>query len=233
VVPRVYQQRVEYGDELELVPTHTIYLSGCDLRCVFCIAELDAFDPSRGEELTQGLFDRAVAWGRSQGARNVQWIGGEPTIHLPAILEVMAGCADLPPVVWKSDFHGTVEAFQLLEGVVDTYVADLKFGNDECARRLAGVENYLSIVRRNLKLATGQGRVIVRHLVLPGHAECCLRPIVEWMREEMPGTPFSLREGYLPSWRAKQFVELRSPVSRGEMRAAKGIVERGRLNLIQ
>ena len=42
----------------------------------------------------------------------------------------MAGCDDLPPVVWKSDFHGTREAFALLEGVVDVYLADFKFGDD-------------------------------------------------------------------------------------------------------
>ena len=54
----------------------------------------------------------------------------------------MAGCPDLPPIVWKSDFHGTREAFALLDGVVDVYLADFKFGNDSCARRIAGVENY-------------------------------------------------------------------------------------------
>ncbi|HEY7091298.1 MAG TPA: radical SAM protein [Tepidisphaeraceae bacterium] len=229
----MFRHRVEYGDELELVPSHQFYLSGCDLRCAFCVAELDSFDPRRGIELTSDYFNEAVAWGIEHGARNIQWIGGEPTIHLPAILEVMSRCPQLPPVVWKSDFHGTVESFSLLEGVVDTYVADFKFGNDGCAQRLAGVKNYMRIVTRNLKLAAGQGRLIVRHLLLPGHADCCLRPIVRWIQEELPDVPFSLRDGYLPAWRAQRYVELRLPLGRTEIRSAQQIVAEAGLAVIQ
>lgn len=233
-VPHLFRHRIEYGDELELVPSHLFYLSGCDLRCAFCIAELDAFDPSRGRPLTADAFRDAVAWGRSQGARNIQWIGGEPTIHLPAILDVMCQTPDLPPVVWKSDFHGTPESFDLLDGVVHTYVADLKFGNDACAHRLAGVPNYMATVTRNLKLAARQHtRLIVRHLILPNHIDCCLRPIAEWMRAELPDVPFSLRDGYLPSWRSHHFVEISHPANRANFREARDLAERTGLNLIQ
>jgi putative pyruvate formate lyase activating enzyme len=127
---RVFRNRVEYGEEPELVPSHLFYLSGCDLRCAFCIAGINAFDPSRGELLTAEYFSRCVKWGIERGAKNVQWVGGEPTIHIPAILKVMRDCAPLPPIVWKSDFYGSTDAFGLLAGIVDVYVADLKFGND-------------------------------------------------------------------------------------------------------
>src|SRR5262249_26299937 len=94
---RVFRHRVEYSEESELIPSHLFYLSGCDLRCVFCIAEQMAFDPRQGRVLTADFFSEAVAWGRQQGARTLQWVGGEPTIHLPAILEVMASSFSLPP----------------------------------------------------------------------------------------------------------------------------------------
>lgn len=209
---RVFRHRVEYGEEAELIPSHLFYLSGCDLRCAFCIAELNAFDPSRGQELTPGFFNDAVEWGRSRGARNIQWVGGEPTVHIPAILEVMSRCPDLPPVVWKSDFHGTPEAFELLEGVVDVYVADFKFGNDGCARELAQVDDYFRVITRNLKLAAGQARLIVRHLLLPGHEDCCYRPVSRWLADNLPQAAFSLREGYLPSWRARAIPGLDRPL---------------------
>jgi putative pyruvate formate lyase activating enzyme len=184
------------------------YLSGCDLRCAFCIAEANAFDPSRGQELTPEFFREALTWGRHQGARNIQWVGGEPTIHLPSILRVMSTADDLPPVVWKSDFYGTRETFSLLAGVVDTYVADFKFGNNECADRIAGVGNYFEIITRNLQLASQAGNLIVRHLLLPGHFECCFVPIAHWMRDVLPAAKFSIRDGFLPRWRAKHFPEL-------------------------
>lgn len=218
----IFRHRVEYGEELELVPSHLFYLSGCDLRCGFCIAGINAFDPARGTELTTAFFNEAVKWGQGRGARNIQWVGGEPTIHLPAILDVMSRCRDLPPVVWKSDFYGTPQVFELLRGAIDVYVADFKFGNDHCARRIAGVENYLSVITRNLKIAGRESRLIIRHLLLPGHAECCYRPIVDWIRDNMPSASFSVRDSYLPSWRSSRFADLAHPLS---PRAGKDALE--------
>jgi putative pyruvate formate lyase activating enzyme len=230
--PHVFRHRVEYSEEAELIPAHLFYLSGCDLRCAFCIAELDAFDPRRGRSLTREFFHEAVAWGREQGARTLEWVGGEPAIHLPAILEVMADCPDLPPVVWKSDFHGTPEAFALLDGVVDVYVADFKFGNDDCARRIAGIEGYTGIVTRNLGLAARQGNLIVRHLLLPGHFDCCYRPLVGWVRKHLPGVKFSLRDGYLPRWQARRHAELAGPLSRRAGEEAREYADQAGLQLV-
>jgi putative pyruvate formate lyase activating enzyme len=215
-VARVYKHRVEYGEEWELVPSHLFYLSGCDLRCAFCVAGVNAFDARRGRRLSAEFLAEAVREGRAAGARTLQWVGGEPTIHLPSILEAMAGCDDLPPIVWKSDFHGTAEAFGLLEGLVDTYLADLKFGNDGCARRIAGVDNYLAVVTGNLAAVAVYGNLIVRHLLLPGHFDCCFRPIVGWLRANLPDVKFSIRDGYLPSWRAERFAELSRILDPGE-----------------
>lgn len=231
---RVFRHRIEVGDELELVPSHCFYLSGCDLRCVFCIAELDAFDPSRGRDLGSDWFNAAVAWGKSRGARNIQWIGGEPTIHLPRILEVMSSCPDLPPVVWKSDFHMTVDALRMLDGVVSTYVADFKFGNDRCAKELCGIDGYVEILQRNLLAAAKQdARLIVRHLLLPGHEACCYQPIARWVRDHLPPGTFSLRDGYLPSWRASRFEGLNAPLSAAGYSAAQDHAGRIGLRVIQ
>jgi putative pyruvate formate lyase activating enzyme len=229
----VYRHRIEYGEELELVPSHLFYLSGCDLRCGFCIAGINAFDPSRGSELNSAFFNQAVRWGQHRGARNIQWVGGEPTIHLPAILDVMSRCPDLPPVVWKSDFHGTPEVFDLLEGAIDCYVADFKFGNDACARRLAGVENYTSIVKRNLLIASRRSRLIIRHLLLPGHGQCCYEPIARWLRDNLPSVPFSLRDSYLPSWRSSRFDEIAGPLTPREGNAARQLAVEIGLTVIQ
>jgi putative pyruvate formate lyase activating enzyme len=209
---RVFRHRVEFGEELEIIPSHLFYLSGCDLRCVFCIAEANAFNPSVGTELTAAFLADALNEGRQRGARNIQWVGGEPTIHLPAILQAMAGCHDLPPVVWKSDFYGTPEAFELLRDVADVYVADFKFGNDQCARQLAKVDRYVATVTRNLRVAAGQGDLIIRHLLLPGHFDCCYRPIVDYLARELPDAKFSIRDGYLPRWQARQYGSLAHPL---------------------
>ena len=225
---RVFRHRVEYGEELELVPSHLFYVSGCDIRCAFCIAQSHAFNPRSGTLLTGEFLARAVQWGTAQGAQNVQWVGGEPTIHIPAILAAMAHCDALPKIVWKSDFHGSPEAFDLLRGVVDVYVADFKFGNDLCAKRIARVDPYVRIITHNLIAASSQADLIVRHLLLPGHFDCCFRPIVDWMHNHLPLAKFSIRDGYLPRWQAHQFQELARPLDRQTAGKARALAaERG------
>jgi putative pyruvate formate lyase activating enzyme len=228
----VFRHRVEYGEELELIPSHLFYLSGCDLRCCFCVGGEISVHPEYGQPLTKPFFTEAVAWGRAAGARNLQWVGGEPTIHLPAILEVMADCSDLPPIVWKSNFHATPEAFALLDGIVEVYVADFKFGNDACAKRIAEVPDYWNIVTRNLQIAANQGDLIVRHLLLPGHFDCCYRPILKWLRRNLPAAKFSLRDGYLPSWQAGRCAELLVPLDPATARRARALAEDLGINVV-
>lgn len=229
---RVFRHRVECGEEPELVPSHLFYLSGCDLRCAFCIAEANAFDPTRGQLLTREFLTKAIVWGRTKGARNLQWVGGEPTIHIPSILEAMSYCDDLPPIVWKSDFYGTPEAFELLQGLINVYVADFKFGNDTCAQRIAKVPRYVDVVTRNLKIAASQSDLIIRHLLLPGHLDCCFRPILEWIKVNMPDVKLSLRDGYQPRWQAQRHIDLSVPLSRTDGELARRIAVEAGLNVI-
>jgi putative pyruvate formate lyase activating enzyme len=220
------------GEELELIPSHLFYLSGCDLRCCFCIAEANAWNPLAGTPLNSDFLRSAIEEGQQLGAINIQWVGGEPTIHLPAILDAMAGCPTLPPVIWKSDFFATIEALQLLTGVVDTYVADFKFGNDSCALRLAKVENYVETITRNLKFVAAQGNLIVRHLLLPGHHECCYRPIVSWLAKHLPKVKFSIRDGYLPRWQAHRYHEISRPMDAAGIDRARQLASEKKLNVI-
>jgi putative pyruvate formate lyase activating enzyme len=231
-VARVFRHRVEYGEELELIPSHLFYLSGCDLRCKFCIAEANAFDPRIGAPLTAEFLAKAISQGQRYQPRNIQWVGGEPTIHISAILEAMCGQVSLPHVVWKSDFYSTPSAYELLDGVVDTYVADFKFGNNACARQIASVEQYVEIVTRNLRIASEQTDLIIRHLLLPGHFDCCYRKIVSWVSEELPNAKFSLRDGFLPRWQARKDTHLCRTLDPAVAREANRLARDYRLNMV-
>jgi putative pyruvate formate lyase activating enzyme len=232
VTARVFRQRVEYGEEIELIPSHLFYLSGCDLRCRFCIAEANAFNPQIGTPLTSQFLESALADARVHRPRTLQWVGGEPTIHLPAIVQAMSEVKHLPPIVWKSNFCGTQQAFTLLDGIAETFVADFKFGNDACAKRLANAERYWGTVTRNLLLANKLGNLIVRHLVMPGHLECCFQPVVRWIAKWLPDVKFSLRDGYLPRWLAHHDSDLSRPLDAATARLARAAAERVGLNLV-
>ena len=141
--------------------------------CVFASLR-STFDPRRGRPLTAEFLAEAVE--RTGGGRTLQWVGGEPTIHIPAILDSMAGYAGSRRCL-EVRLPRLAEAFALLEGVVDVYLADFKFGGRRLCPASRGSESYLKIVTRNLVTAAGQGDLIVQHLLLPGHFDCCFRPI--------------------------------------------------------
>ncbi len=220
---RVFSAQIEVGDELELIPTFAIAFSGCDLRCAFCITGADSWNAQRG-----GPFDPATLAANAAGARTVMILGGEPTIHLPAALEIAAAMPDDARLVWKTNAHGSAQAREWLAGIFDVWLADYKFGNDACACRLARVGTYNAVVRENLLWAAEHSELIVRHLLMPGHVDCCWRPIAGWLAESLPGVKVSLRDGYWPAWRAKHTGFL----TRAEVEHATGIAREYGLHLI-
>ncbi len=168
----------------------------------------------------------------AKGARTIMILGGEPTIHLPMALEIAAAMPEAAKLVWKTNAHGSPQARDLLDGVFDVWLADYKFGNDDCARRLAKIPDYGRTVRENLLWAAEHSELIVRHLVMPGHLDCCWRPVAEWLATELPGVKVSLRTGFWPAWRSARHVELRRTVSTGDSQYAFQIAAELGLNLI-
>jgi putative pyruvate formate lyase activating enzyme len=230
--PRFFSAQVEVSDELEIIPTFAVALSGCDLRCAFCITGESSWDPLAGQ-----MFDATAMAARAcdaldKGARTVMLFGGEPTIHLPAALDFVAAMPEQARLVWKTNAHGSPQARELLDGMFDVWVADLKFGNDECARRLAKIPNYNRVVRENLMWADQHTDLIVRHLLMPGHVECCWLPVAEWLEENLPRVKVNLGGGFWPAWRVSSHPELGRTVSDGETARAQEIARARHLNLI-
>jgi putative pyruvate formate lyase activating enzyme len=120
----------------------------------------------------------------------------------------------------------------LLEGMFDVWLADFKFGNNACARRLAKASDYVRIVQENLLWADAHSELIVRHLLMPGHGECCWRPVAEWLAEHMPGVKVNLRAGFWPAWHARRHAELQLPALPAERDFAFGLARELGLNLI-
>jgi putative pyruvate formate lyase activating enzyme len=168
----------------------------------------------------------------ADGARTIMILGGEPTIHLADALEFVACLPDTARVVWKTNAHASAQARELMEGMFDVVLADYKFGNDACAQRLARVPDYNKITRENLAWAVWQGELIVRHLLMPGHLECCWRVVAEWMAANLPGVKVNLRAGFWPAWRAGRHAELSKPSPVAEQERAMGLARELNLNLI-
>lgn len=237
---RVFLSQTEMGDETALRPIFAVSFSGCDLRCDFCITGRSSWDPAAGSvvsgpgvegEPLEALAESARRALRN-GARSVMILGGEPTLHLPAVLDLVSRLPDEAQLVWKTNAHGSATARQLLEGVFDVWVADYKFGQDTCAGRLARIPNYTAVVRENLRWAARDSRLIVRHLLMPGHLDCCWVPVARWLAEELPGVEVSLRDGFWPGWFSSRHPELAAPGTARDHTEARKIGTGLGLNLI-
>jgi putative pyruvate formate lyase activating enzyme len=264
---RIFMAQTEVSDELELIPTFAIALSGCDLRCDFCITGGPSWNARAGEPVRLKELVERAGNALASGARTVMILGGEPTIHLPAALEIVAALSErrpparreevgiqtsacskgtlkrelqragpeagAPKLVWKTNAHGSAQARELLDGMFDVWLADFKFGNDDCARRLAKVSDYVRVVRENLLWANEHSELFVRHLLMPGHVECCWQPVAEWLAAALPGVKVNLRSGFWPAWQAARHAELRGTVSGPEAKSALAIAHDFDLNLIE
>jgi putative pyruvate formate lyase activating enzyme len=230
---RVFSAQIEVSDELELIPAFAVALSGCDLRCDFCITGGPSWNPRLGDSPAPQTIAAQARAALARGARTIMILGGEPTIHLPTALEIVAELPASAKLVWKTNAHGSAEARELLDGMFDVWVADYKFGNDACALRLARVPGYIRVVHENLLWARQNSELIVRHLLMPGHIDCCWLPAAEWLAAELPGVKVNLRSGFWPAWHAARHAELRGTVTAHERDRAWEIARNCGLNLVE
>jgi putative pyruvate formate lyase activating enzyme len=115
----------------------------------------------------------------------------------------------------------SMEAMKLLSGTQDVYLTDFKYGNDACALKYSKVPNYWKMVTRNHKLAFADAELIIRHLLLPTHIECCTRPVLTWIAENLgPMIRVNLMGQYRPEYKAHEFMELRRHPTSEEMSEA-------------
>jgi len=217
---RICSEFLHLGEEPDLVPSYTIFFAGCTFNCVFCQNWDISTRPDAGTQIEAGGLARMIEARAEGGARNVNWVGGDPTSNLPFILETLRQCTADVPQVWNSNMFATERTMGLLDGVIDVYLTDFKYGNDRCAMRLSDVTDYMRVVTRNHLLARKQAEVIIRHLVLPNHLECCTAPVLKWISENMDDVKVNVMSQYRPEHRARDHDDIDRPLRMSEYRTA-------------
>jgi putative pyruvate formate lyase activating enzyme len=222
------------GEEPELVPSGTIFTYGCSIRCIHC----QNWDISQwrgeGSPVSPREMARLVEGLKRKGCRNVNMVGGDPTPNTALWLSTMKH-VNLPiPTIWNSNSYYSRETAMLLAGFIDLYLLDFKYGDDEHAKEISDAPGYWEAATRNHLLAKEYGEIIVRVLVLPGHLECCTKPILDWISGNLgPWTRVNLMFQYRPEWRAREREELRRRLTSEErLRALEIAKEAGLKNFI-
>jgi putative pyruvate formate lyase activating enzyme len=223
------------GEEPELVPSGTVFTLGCTIRCIHCQNWGISQWRERGTTVDPKGMAVLVEKLRGQGCRNLNMVGGDPTPNCWLWLRTIAHVDSNIATVWNSNSYYSRETAELLAGFIDLYLLDFKYGNNTCATEVSGAPGYWEACTRNHLMAKRYGELIIRVLVLPGHNECCTKPILEWIAENLgPWTRVNLMFQYRPEWRANERKELRRRLSRDEREEALGIArESGLKNLVR
>ena len=222
------------GEETPLIPSHTIFFTGCTFKCVYCQNWDISQHSNGGMVLSPQEMANVIDRRSSEGSRNVNFVGGDPNPHLLYILYTIRHIKKNLPLIWNSNFYMSREAMSLLDGIIDLYLSDFKYGNDECAMRLSNIPDYWKVVTRNHKLARGSGDMIIRHLILPNHVECCTIPVLDWIYENLgEKVIINLMAQYRPVYKADNHKDISRFIYRKELdKAFKYAQKLGFLNLI-
>ena len=199
----IASEMLHMGEEAMLHPAHAIFFSGCTATCHFCTAARFAFHPTYGVTATPQQLAARILQRQAAGARSLCFIGGDPAPHIPFILATLAAVGDARtiPAVFNSNFYLTDDALDLLAGAIDIYLPDLKFGPGtgatNCGEHIGGMPDYWNVVTNCIERVWRAGeRIVVRHLLMPGHFNCCTVPVLHWLADH-PGIETSLLTQYL------------------------------------
>ena len=199
----------------------TIFFTRCNLRCQYCqnhdISQTDVGDEVEPEELATIMLELQVA-----GCHNINFVS--PSHVVPQILAAVYIAAQAGvqlPLVYNTGGYDSLAMLHLLDGVIDIYMPDMKYGNAQVARQYSKIRNYPSVNQAALRAmhrqvgdlqiderGVAQRGLLVRHLVLPnslaGTAE-----IVRFLAEEIsPNTYLNLMDQYRPHYKAHLIPEL-------------------------
>ncbi|MCG6533759.1 MAG: radical SAM protein [Syntrophales bacterium LBB04] len=178
---------VHHGEEPPLSGSRgagTIFFSSCNLKCLYCQNYQISHD-IRGERLDSAALARIMLSLRDRGCHNIEPV--TPTPQTPQIMEALLLAREQGlqlPFIYNCGGYEEPEVIKLLDGMVDIYLPDCKYGLDEDGLLFSGVKDYpvqalasiQEMVRQvGYELETeddiARRGLLIRHLVLPGRTE--------------------------------------------------------------
>ena len=176
---------------------------------------------------------------QSRGVNNINLV--TPTSFVPQIIEAIkiAKARGLHiPIVYNTNGYENVETIKLLEGYIDVYLPDLKYAENELAKKYSKIYNYFDIATNAIKEMINQvgvpkfdkngmitKGVIIRHLVLPNYIENS-KKVLKWIKENLPNDIYvSIMAQYFPTYNAKKDNKINRKLTKEEWRQIEDFVD--------
>ena len=195
----------------------TIFFSNCNLNCVYC-QNYEISQLGRGKEITIPELANIFLEQQSKNVENINLV--TPTSYVSQIIEAIKIAKNNGlkiPIVYNTNSYENIETIKMLDGYIDIYLPDLKYAENDLAKRYSKIENYFenaTEVILEMQKQVGEASfnedgimqkgIIVRHMVLPNHLGNS-KKVLKWLKDNLSkGSYMSIMAQYFPTYQAKE-----------------------------
>jgi len=215
-----------YSEDQSTGGSGGIFFTGCNGRCVFCqnflISQREFWEKKPQKEVTnEELFNICLGLIENKKCHNINFVAPTPYSHL--IREFLLKYKEKikVPIIWNSNGYEKVETIKSLNGLVDIYLPDLKYFEDDIAIKYSKMPDYFQYAKEAITEMYSQvgfpdldennmmkKGLVIRHLVLPGNIEDS-KKILKWIYDTFGKKAYvSLMSQYYPIYKSKDFIEI-------------------------
>lgn len=224
--PFVSSVNLHFGEESVLVGktgSGTVFFAGCNLKCLFC-QNYDISWEMRGREISVSELASQFLFLQGLKANNINLV--TPTHQTAQIVEAiyLAKQNGLKiPIVYNCGGYESFETLKLLDGIIDIYMPDVKYFDNNSSLIYSNAKNYTEIVKQALKeMYTQVGDLeinskgiaikglLIRHLVMPGGLKSIAKSkeILDFIKNEISeNTYVNIMSQYRPVYRAREYPD--------------------------
>lgn len=207
----------------------TVFFSNCNLSCEFC-QNYEISQQGLGKEISIERLAEIFIEQQLRGADNINLVS--PTSYAVQIIEAIKIAKNNGlkiPIIYNTNGYENIEKLKLLEGYIDIYLPDLKYAENDLAKKYSKIENYFEIATSAIKEMYRQvgkneydengiikAGIIIRHLILPNHTENS-KKVLKWIVENMPkNITVSVMAQYFPTYKAKEIKDINRKITKYE-----------------
>ena len=244
-LPMVSSFHAHFGEEKPLVGYYgsgTIFLTYCNLKCLFC-QNYDISHLGEGREVSlEELGDMMISLMR-QGCHNINFV--TPTHQTAQIVSALTYAIERGleiPLVYNCGGYESLETIKLLDGIFDIYMPDFKYGSNESAKKLSAAPDYVEITKVAIKemhrqvgdlvidrRGIAQKGLLIRYLVLP-EGLAGTREVIRFIAKEIsPNSYVNIMDQYRPCYKAFEHPPMDRRITSEEFEEAVRIAREERL----
>ena len=216
----------------------TVFFSNCNLNCVFC-QNYEISQLGKGKEISVEELAEIFLIQQEKEVENINLV--TPTSYVPQIIEAIKMAKEKGlkiPIVYNTNAYESVETLKMLEGYIDVYLPDLKYGENTLAKEYSNVGDYFEVSTKAIEEMIKQvgvpklnqngimkRGVMIRHLALPNHIENT-KKVLKWITENLPeDTYISVMAQYFPTYKAKENKDLNRKLTKEEWEEIQKYIE--------